>query len=72
MAGLSDSNPRSDTVKLDFLKKGRWRMRLWRDAADSDVHAEHLENEERVVTPGDLLNVNLAPAGGFVAWLTRQ
>jgi alpha-glucosidase len=72
MAGLTDSNPRTDIVKLDFLKKGRWRMRLWKDAAESNVHAELLENEERVVTPGDLLNVNLAPAGGFVAWLTRQ
>lgn len=72
LAGLTDSHARTNTFKLDFLKKGRWRMRLWKDAADADVNAEHLETEERLVSPADSVTVNLAPAGGFVAWLKAQ
>jgi len=33
---------------------------------------EHLETEERTVTRTEALTVNLASAGGFVAWLERQ
>jgi hypothetical protein len=42
-------------------------MRLWQDAADSAVNAEHLEVEERTVTAADTLTLRLAPAGGCVA-----
>jgi alpha-glucosidase len=57
------------TFGLDFLGKGRWNLHLWRDAADSDTNAEHLEVEERVVTSADKMTVRMAPAGGFVARL---
>jgi hypothetical protein len=57
---------------LDFLKKSRWKLRLWKDAADSDVNAEHVGIEDRVVTPRDTLTVHLAPGGGCVARLQRE
>jgi hypothetical protein len=40
---------------------------LWQDSADSDVNAEHLEFEERVVTAADTMPLKLSPAGGAVA-----
>ncbi len=67
LAALTDRQPRKLSVKLDFLEKGRWKLRLWKDATDANVHAEHLDVEERVVTPSETLNLNLAPAGGAVA-----
>jgi hypothetical protein len=42
-------------------------VRVWKDAADSDHNAEHLETEERKVTAADNLLLKLAPSGGTVA-----
>jgi alpha-glucosidase len=67
LGALTDSHAREIPVKLDFLGPGRWKLRLWKDAADSDVNAEHLEVEEREATPVDTLMLKLSPAGGAVA-----
>jgi len=72
LGGLTNSQARSTTVKLDFLKDGHYRLHLWKDAPDSNVNAEHLETEDKPVTAADTLTVTLAPAGGFVAWLQRE
>jgi alpha-glucosidase len=72
IAGLTDSTARTETLDLSFLRKGKWSLRLWKDAADSNVNAEHLGTEERVVKASEKLTVNLAPAGGFVGWLQRR
>ena len=44
LGALTDRNPRDIPVKLDFLKKGAWRLKLWKDAPDSDTNGEHLAN----------------------------
>jgi len=67
LGAMTDSTAREIPVKLDFLKTGRWKMQLWQDSADSDVNAEHLEFEERVVTAADTMPLKLSPAGGAVA-----
>lgn len=67
LGALTDGSARNLPVKLDFLGSGRWKMRLWQDATDSAVNAEHLEVEERAVTAADILTLRLAPAGGCVA-----
>lgn len=67
LGALTDSRARDLPIKLDFLGQGRWKMRLWRDAADSDVNAEQVAIVEREVTAGDTLDLHLAPAGGAVA-----
>ena len=67
LGALTDRNPRDLPVKLDFLKKGAWRLKLWQDAPDSDTNGEHLVIEERVVTASDTLTLHLARAGGAVA-----
>jgi alpha-glucosidase len=72
LGALTDSTPRQARVNLDFLGRGRWRLRLWRDAADAGISAEHLENEQRIVKSSDTLTVDLAAAGGFVGWLTKE
>lgn len=72
VAALTDNNARDVVVKLDFLARGKWNLQLWKDAADSDVNAEHLATENRQVHPGQSINVHLAPAGGCVAVLTKD
>jgi alpha-glucosidase len=72
LGALTGSTPYETTVRLTFLGKGRWKLRLWKDAADSIVNAEHLEVEERVVTPAESLIIRMAPAGGCVARLQPE
>jgi alpha-glucosidase len=67
LGALTDENSREVPLKLEFLGPGRWRMRLWRDAAEADQNAERLATEERTVSASDTLTVRLAPAGGCVA-----
>jgi alpha-glucosidase len=71
LGAQTDRAGRNLTVKLDFLGSGRWKLRLWKDAADSAVHPERLEREDRVVTAGDTLTLRLGPAGGAVGLFER-
>jgi alpha-glucosidase len=72
LGALTGSAAYETTIKLDFLGPGRWHVRLWKDAADSHVNAEHLDVEEHVVTPADTWVLRLAPAGGCVARFQRE
>jgi alpha-glucosidase len=67
LGALTDRTARDIPVKLDFLGEGSWTLKLWKDAADSDAHGEHLATEQRTVTPSDVLTLHLAHAGGAVA-----
>jgi alpha-glucosidase len=66
LGALTDGNARDLAVKLDFLGKGSWTAKIWKDAPDSDTAAEHLLIEERRVTATAFLNLHLAAAGGAV------
>jgi alpha-glucosidase len=72
IGALTGDDAYETTVRLDFLGKGHWNLHVWKDAADSDVNAEHVEVEKRVVTSADTLTIRMAPAGGFVARLQPQ
>jgi alpha-glucosidase len=67
LGALTDRNPRDIPVKLDFLKTGNWKLKLWHDAPDSDTNGERLVIEQRIVTASDALTLHLARAGGAVA-----
>ena len=69
LGALTDSNAREIPVKLDFLAKGQWNLKLWSDAPDADINAEHLVTEQRAVASGDTITIKMAPAGGWVGLL---
>lgn len=71
LGALTNREARELEVPLDFLGMGRWRMTLWRDAADADSNAEHLTVDRRIVEAGDRITLPLASAGGCVARLSR-
>jgi alpha-glucosidase len=72
LGALTNSESRELNVELDFLGRGNWKMKLWKDASDADVNAEHLATEERTVQAGDTVTLRLAPAGGCVARFQKQ
>ena len=67
LGALTDGNARDIAVKLDFLGRGAWTLKLWKDAPDSATVGEHLVTEQRVVTAAEVLTLHLARAGGAVA-----
>lgn len=71
LGALTNDATRVCTTKLDFLGAGKWTMRWWHDARDSDAKPEHLETEERIVAAGETLDLRLSPGGGAVARFTR-
>lgn len=72
LGAMTARQARHIPVSLGFLGPGQWKMRLWTDAPDSDVNAEHLQTEDRLVTAGDTLDLSLAPCGGAVAHFQSQ
>ena len=72
LGALTNSMARTLPVKLDFLGAGKWKLRWWRDAADSADNAEHIATEERSVTAADKLDLKLAPAGGAVIYFSPE
>jgi alpha-glucosidase len=70
LGALNNSFVRVKTVDLGFLGSGKWRVRWWRDAADSGDNPSHLEVDEREVTASDTLDLRMAPGGGAVLRFT--
>jgi alpha-glucosidase len=71
LGALTDRTARDIAVKLDFLGRGSWTLKLWKDAPDSDTVAEHLVTKQRTVTAADVLPLHLAKSGGAVACFER-
>jgi len=67
LGALTDRNARDLSVKLDFLGPGSWKLKLWKDAPDSDSNGEQLLLEQRTVTAAEELKLQLARAGGAAA-----
>ncbi len=72
LGAMTNRQPREISVKLDFLDRGRWKLKLWHDADDSGENAEHLAVDEKTVSAGDTITLELAPAGGCVGVFERE
>ncbi len=66
VGAITDWTARTVTIPLRFLPDGKFRAEIWKDAADSDVNAQHLEKENKTVSSQDELKIPLAPGGGCV------
>lgn len=67
IAGMNDAVPLQTTVPLSFLGKGKFRLESFSDGKD----LQDVTQENRSVSSGDALKLSMAPAGGFVARLSR-
>jgi alpha-glucosidase len=67
LGAITDEQPRSLVVRLDFLQPGRrYRAEIYRDGPDAAWNGkrEDIVIEQRTVTSADALTLNLAPGGG--------
>lgn len=67
VGALTDATPRQLTVPLTFLGSGSYKLHIWKDAKDSNVHAEHIDIDEQTVTAKDKLLLPMVGNGGYVA-----
>ncbi|MCC7086123.1 MAG: glycoside hydrolase family 97 protein [Pirellulales bacterium] len=72
LGAMTNGEPRTVEIKLDFLDDGPWQLTLWQDAADSNENAEHLNVKQHKVHGGDRITLTLAPNGGCVGRFEKQ
>ena len=68
---MNSSDPRELTIHLDFLDDGKYEAQIFQDTAESEVHAEKLEEMKMTVVKGGTLKIKMASGGGFVAYLKK-
>ena len=68
VAAVTDWTSREMKLELSFLPKGKkYRMEVFRDGINADIRAIDYKHEFIEVEGGEILNVSLAPGGGWVA-----
>lgn len=72
VSAMTNSKPRAQAVKLDFLGKGDYLADIYTDAADTDTNPNDLKKETRTVTRNDVLKLDLASGGGAVVRIRKK
>jgi alpha-glucosidase len=72
IGGMSNENSRQLSIKLDFLKNGKYDGVLMKDGINAERHAEDYIKENRTFTKGDSITLKLAPSGGYALKLTPK
>ena len=70
---MTDEEARDVAVPLDFLDDGKsYTATIYRDGADADYRTEQRHSiaiETKTVKRGDVLDLTMAPGGGFAVRL---
>jgi alpha-glucosidase len=72
LGAMTNSEARTLSIDLDFLGEGKWEIHYFKDAKDADVHAEKLEMGTSKVTFADDLMIDMAPGGGYAAYIVKK
>ncbi len=72
VGAMTDWTPRTLGIKLDFLADGAYEAEIYRDGINADRYASDYRKEVRQVGRGDIMNLSLAPGGGWAARITKK
>ncbi|MFV0267040.1 MAG: glycoside hydrolase family 97 catalytic domain-containing protein, partial [Draconibacterium sp.] len=72
VGAMTDWDPRTLELKLDFLGEGTYTMKVWKDGVNATKHAADFAQETVEVTSGSTVKVNMAPGGGWVAIIEKK
>ena len=70
VGGMSAKQARDLSLPLDFLTKGKYRAKVWQDAADAEIDPNHLATDTLTCSSKDQLKIHFALNGGYVAQFT--
>lgn len=71
-AGLTNWTGRKLSLDTSFLGEGEWKATIHRDGVNAGRWAEDYKIETTIITAGDVLDVNMADGGGWVAEFERK
>ena len=71
LGAITNWDRREVVLPTRFLGDGEWKVEVFEDAPDADVHAERYVRRELAVRAGDPIKAKLAPGGGLAAVFTR-
>ncbi|KGE13809.1 glycoside hydrolase family 97 protein [Sphingobacterium deserti] len=69
---MNNSTRKAIDVKLDFLGDGVYEMEIWADTKKSDTLPTELQKKKISVKKGDVIKIDLAINGGYVATLSKK
>ena len=72
IGAMTDWDQRSLNVKLSFLPEGNYEMNLFRDGPNANRTANDYVMETISVSPDDVIKINMAKGGGWVAKITKN
>ncbi len=70
VAGLNDWTARSLSFKADFLGKGKYKVKIFRDGVNADKWAEDYRIENTTADASSSFDVQMASGGGWAAIFT--
>jgi alpha-glucosidase len=72
VGSMTDWSPRELTLDLRFLPEGNYETTVYRDGVNADRYGSDYVMERKRVKAGDIMTINLAPGGGWVARFTPR
>lgn len=72
VGGMTDWNPRQMELDLSFLPAGEYVMDIFRDGINAGRHAQDYKHITGSVKAGEMLKIEMAPGGGWVARISPK
>ncbi len=72
VGAMTDWNPRTLELNLNFLDSGNYTMQIWKDGVNADKYAADFAREELQVNSESKIKVKMAPGGGWVAIIEKR
>jgi alpha-glucosidase len=72
LAAMNGDDAAALKIPLGFLGNGTWTLRAFADAPESAEQADRVAETTRKVATSEILELQLAPAGGFAGTLSRE
>lgn len=67
IGAITNYDPRTIELKTDFLNPGKYKLEAIQDGINANARAEDYKRIEREFVAGEILKLNLAAGGGWVA-----
>ncbi len=72
IAGMTDWSARDLDITFDFLDDGNYKATICKDGINADRYAADYVIQKEMVKKNDVINIHLAPGGGFLIRLVKQ
>lgn len=72
VGAMTDWDARTLDLNLNFLPAGNYKMKVWKDGTNADKHAADFKMEELKVSNSSVVQVKMAPGGGWVAIIEKE